>query len=174
MSVIILFWIFIGSQTISDWLFAGIKTEQTVNELLRLPEEKTVNSIFIGLPGRFRQAHLAEYATGPYNYFRFGLSPVAMDIKDAVHVSALDAESLNSELRVESSGENEYSIYATGETQYFQITGSREHTVNIEGVTITLDSLNSFRKPIKVKIVSNMKKANIYIYNDSQVKELTH
>jgi len=174
LSIIILFWTFIGIQNIKDWLYASIGSEQAVKELLKLPDEKIDNSVLIGLPGRFRQTHMAEYATGPYNYYRFGLNPVAVDIKDAVHVSALDAESLNSALRVESSGENEYNIYATGETQYFQITGSREHTLNIEGVTITLDSLNSFRKPTKMKIVSNIKKGNIYIYDDSQIKELTH
>ncbi len=173
MSVIIVLWIIIGNQTIKDWLYASNSTGKVVKELLKLPEEKIENSFFIGFPGRFRQAHMAEYVTGPYNYFRFGLNLVNVDIKDAVHVSALDDASLNSSLRVESSGENEYSIIATGETQYFQITGSREHTLSKDGVVITLDSLNSFRKPIRMKVTSNGKTSNIYICSNNRISKLT-
>jgi hypothetical protein len=116
---------------------------------------------------------MTEYATGPYNYFRFGAGPVRINVKDAVHVSALDTGSLSSELTVERSGENEYYVYATGATQYFQITGQRENSIGTNSFQITLDSLNSFGKPRRMKIINADKSNDIYLYNSQKIVKIS-
>lgn len=170
--VVIIYWLLIDYRLIENWRYASNKSEEAISALVNFPEDKFENAIFLGLPARINQAHMTEYSTGPYNYYRYGTVPVRSDIKDAVHVSALDAESLSSELKIERSGKNEYYVYANGATQYFQITGQRENTVTVSGVMITLDSLNNFHKPKRMKIETGNSTNDIFLYNTDQLVKL--
>ncbi len=173
LAVVIIYWLLIDYKLIRNWSYANIKSEEAISKLLNSPEETFENAVVLGLPGRIKQAHMTEYATGPYNYFRFGAGPVKINVKDAVHVSALDTGSLISELTVERSGENEYYVYSTGATQYFQITGQRENEIGTNSFQITLDSLNSFRKPRRLKIKTADKSIGIYLYNSQKLVKIS-
>lgn len=173
LAVVVIFWLLIDFQLIRNWNYASKKSEEVISELQNFPEEKFESSVILGLPGRMNQAHITEYATGPYNYFRFGTEPVKTDVKDAVHISALDTGSLSSELIVERSGKNEYYVYASGATQYFQITGQRGNSVSTNRFQITLDSLNSFRKPRRMRIVNADKSNEIYLYKSQKIIKIS-
>jgi len=173
LAVVIIYWLLIDYQLIRNWNYASMKSEEAISELLNFPEEKFENAFILGLPGRINQAHMTEYATGPYNYFRFGTGPVRIDAKDVIHVSALDTGSLSSELTVERTGENEYYVYATGATQYFQITGQRGNSVGTNRFQIILDSLNSFGKPMRMKILNADKSNEIYLYKSQKIIKIS-
>ena len=163
----------IDYQLIRNWNYASLKSNEAISELLNFPQEKFESAVILGLPGRMNQTHITEYVTGPYNYFRFGAGQVTINVKDAVHVSALDTGSLSSELTVERSGENEYYVYATGATQYFQITGQRENSISTNSFKITLDSLNSFDKPRRMRIINADKTNDIYLYNSQKFVKIS-
>lgn len=169
---LIMIWTFISYKVVSQWKEASDISRRTYGLLREIPAVEISNAVIIGLPGRLGQAHVLEYVTGTYNYLNPPTDGKIVSVSDAVHTSALDEVSLESEIKQRMISGNAVELSATGETQYFQITGSRQDSTTVNGVKIKLHGQNDFRKPTKITLEMAGTQTPVYLLNNGKLSRL--
>lgn len=171
--LLLLFWGKLSSNLILDWKYAYEKSVAAIRELTQLPLDNGQRNIILGLPSRFRQAYMLDYASGPYNIWKDNGYEMKDKIEDLVLTGSLDANSLNAELAISKVSENEYELAATGETQYFmRLDAAPMNKYKDRDIEIRFSEKNSFRKPTisRVKILSDS--VNVYVYSQDHFTRL--
>lgn len=169
---LIMLWILISFNVVSQWKDASDISRRSYAILGEIPADEISDAVILGLPGRLGQAHVSEYITGTYNYLNPPNDGKTLSISDAVHTSALDEVSLDSEIRQRVMSGNAIELSATGKTQYFQITGSRQDSITVNGVNIKLHGQNDFRKPTKVTLEISGTQTPVYLLNSGKLSRL--
>lgn len=152
----------LSNNLIEEWKFSYEKSISSIASLVDMNLDSTKRNVVLGLPSRFRQSYMLDYATGAYNYWKYGEFKLHEKINDLMMMGSLDAASLNFELGINKIIGNEFEIFTTGESQYFMlldVTGSKHKDREIE---VRLSEKNLFNKSTyaRVKIVSD----NIDVY----------
>ncbi len=170
--VLFLFYLLLNFNLIKDWQYAYQNSVVTIENLIDLNPDKSKKNIVLGLPSRFSQAHMLEYATGPYNFRKYGEFKLQEKIYDFIHTGSLDTSSLSSELLIKEIGDREYELETSGDSQYFLKLDGNISKYKDQDVIIKLSGKNSFRKFTKMylKIISD--KANVYLLNGKNFIQL--
>ncbi|MBX7043069.1 MAG: hypothetical protein K1X85_09210 [Ignavibacteria bacterium] len=170
--LLVLLWTLISYKIIGQWKDASEISKRSFALLRQIPADEISDAVIIGLPGRLGQSHISEYVTGTYNCLNPASDGSIVSISDAVHTSALDEASLYSEIRHRATDSNSVEIFAAGETQYFQITGSRQDTATVNGVKIRLEGQNDFMKPTRVILETSGTQTPVYLMNNGKLSKL--
>lgn len=169
--LIIAYWSFLSFNLVKDWNFAGQNSIKDIKELCKadLKFREGSKIFIIGLPSRYRQASMLDYASGPFNYWCGKGFTFENKITDFIHTGALDENSLNSELRISILSGKEFDITATGKTQYLlklDITGNEFKDKEAE---IIFSEFNSFGKPVKARVKFFSDDSEVYIFSEGKI-----
>lgn len=169
--LIIAYWSVLSFNLVKDWNFAGQISMKDIKELckadLKFREDSKI--FIIGLPSRYRQTSLLDYASGTYNYWCGKGFTFENKITDFIHTGALDENSLNSELKISILSGKEFDITATGKTQYLlklDITGNQFKDTEAE---IIFSEFNSFGKPVKARVKFFSDDSEVYIFSEGKI-----
>lgn len=170
--LIIIFWGKLGYNLILDWKYSYDKSVSSINSLIDYNIDTKKRNIVIGLPSRLRQTHILDYASGAYNYWKYGDFKVTDRIIDLVLIGALDLNSLNSELGIKKVSENEYEILTSGETMYFTQLDAFRSKYKDKDIEVRLSEKNLFRKPtyLGLRILSD--NVDIYVVSNDNITKL--
>lgn len=163
--LLFIIYLLISYNLIGEWNYSYQYSQRILSKIIEINPDKDKKNIILGLPARYGQTHLLEYATGPYNYRMYGEFNLHDKIYDLSHTGSLDTNSLSSELSVKKLSGNEFEIESTGKTQYFLKLDGNPAKYKDEDIIIKLSGKNSFRKftEMYVRILSD--KANVYLLN---------
>lgn len=150
---------------IQEWKFAYEKSVTAINKLVEKNLDPQRKNIVLGLPSRFKQSAMLDYARGAYNYWKFGKFKLVEPLYDLILVGSLDPASLNSALYVNELNDREFEVFVSGETQYFaQLDGGNKY--KDRDIDIRLLEKNAFRKPAYMRI--RLLSGNVDVYVDTQ------
>ena len=169
--IILAFWTFLSFNLIKDWNFAYRESLKDIEELCnaKIDFSSSQKTYVIGLPSRYRQSSMLDYASGPFNYWCRDGFKIENEIKDIIHTGALDENSLNSKIKVNILNGNEFDISVTGKTQYLLKLDSPESKFRDNETEIFFSEFNSFGKPTKAKIKFFTDDNEIFIFSNGKI-----
>ncbi|MEO8447452.1 MAG: hypothetical protein ABI528_08150, partial [bacterium] len=162
----------LSNSLILEWKYAYDKSVTSIKSLIDVNIDTQRRNIVIGLPSRFKQAHMLDYATGAYNYWKYGEFVLKDRIIDIVLTGGLDVNSLNSEIVVTELSPTEFELQTTGETEYFIQLDAFRSKYKDRDIELRLAEMNLFRKPtyLGMRILSD--KVDIYITTKDGFRKL--
>lgn len=150
---------------IQDWKYASRESSEVINNLIQVNMDFNKKNIILGLPARYRQAHLLENAFAAYNYRKYGEFKIHDEFYDIVYSGALDSLSLNSELKIKQLNSVESESETSGETQYYFIPGVNKNFFKSNDIEINLSGMNLFDKEIHLNVRKISDDTKIYYYS---------
>lgn len=155
--VILVFWLIWGYEVINDWKTAYSEGKGRIENVLKKDFTPNKKVLLIGNPARFQQCFMYDNIIFPYNYFKYHDFVIRDTISDVIRTVALDEKSLNSELKVIISGNKEYEISCSGETQFFYLSGDelqikRNNGLKNDLISVEFLNYNKFDKPTKIRL----------------------
>ncbi|MDZ4712984.1 MAG: hypothetical protein SGI89_11760 [bacterium] len=162
----------LSNSLILEWKYAYDVSVTSIKSLIDVNIDTQRRNIVIGLPSRFKQAHMLDYATGAYNYWKYGEFVLKDRIIDIVLVGGLDINSLNSEIVINELSPTEFELQTTGETGYFIQLDAFRSKYKDRDIELRLSEMNLFRKPtyLGMRILSD--KVDIYITTKDGFRKL--
>ncbi|HMS65146.1 MAG TPA: hypothetical protein PKD83_07830 [Ignavibacteria bacterium] len=164
-------WIMTSFNMIKDWEYA---TELTKKDISIMCEKKfdlsnNKKTYIIGLPSRYNQTFLLNYVSGPYNYVCNGEFRLTDNITDIIHTGALDKNSLNSDLKINTISRNEFEIETTGTTQYLLKLDLINTEFSDNDAEIKFSGMNSFGKPTKATVKFIQNNSDVYLFRNNKL-----
>lgn len=156
---------------VQEWKIAYDKATASINRLVEKNLDPSRKNVVLGLPSRYKQSVMLDYARGAYNYWKYGKFKLVDPLYDLILVGSLDYNSMNSELYVSELTDIESEVFISGETQYFtQLDGGSKY--KDRDIEIRLFDKNSFRKPtyMRVRVLSN--KVDVYVDTQNEIKKI--
>ncbi|MCY7362367.1 MAG: hypothetical protein LH629_09945 [Ignavibacteria bacterium] len=175
-SILLFCWTYQSYILINDWKYAydvSLKDSKQMCETnFNFEDGKT--KLIIGLPSRYKQTHMLDYATGHYTYYcekKFMLKNIVTDI---IHTGALDKNSIDAELKLNIISNSEFEIKSTGTTQFLLKLDLIEKNFRDKDLEIVFSEYNSFNKPTKanVKLLSDI--SDLYLLNNQKFTKLNY
>ncbi len=170
--LILLFWVKLSYNLILDYKYSYDKSVSSITSLIDYNIDTKRRNMVIGLPSRLRQTHMLDYATGPYNYWKYGEFKVIDRIIDIILVGALDANSLDAELGINKASDTEYEILTSGETAYFTQLDAFRSKYKDRDLEMRLSEKNLFRKPTYLGLRFLSDNVDVYIYSNGNITKL--
>ena len=171
-AVIILFFCLINYYNIQDWKYGYGILKESVSQLIKAELNDNEMNYIIGLPSRYKSVYLVDYATGPYNYFKYKKFIINdRSIVDFVHTGALDKNSLNSELMNSLNADGFLEINTSGKTQYLLKLDIVSDVFNDKNSQLKFYDYNAFGKPTKAAIKILKDSSNIYLFSGGILKK---
>lgn len=171
--IILVFWTYLSYNLIKEWNFAYHESLKDIEEFCKadINFSSSKKTYVIGLPSRYRQSSMLDYASGPFNYWcREGFT-IKNEITDIIHTGALDENSLNSKIKVIILNGNELEISVTGKTQYLlKLDSPKSEFIDIE-TEIIFSEFNSFGKPTKAKVKFISDGNEIFIFSNGKISK---
>lgn len=165
-AVIILFFCLINYNNIQDWKYGYGILKESISQLVKADFSNDEMNYIIGLPSRYNSVYLDDYATGPYNYFKYKKFIINdRNIVDFVHTGALDKNSLNSELMNKLNSDGLMEINVSGKTQYLLKLDIVSDVFNDENSELKFSDYNSFGKPLKANIKILKDSSKIFLFS---------
>ena len=169
--IILAFWTFLSFNLIKEWNYAYRESLKGIEELCKADIDfiSSKKAFVIGLPSRYRQSSMLDYASGPFNYWCLDGFKIENEITDIIHTGALDENSLNSKIKVNILNRNEFDISVTGKTQYLLKLDSPESEFRDNETEIFFSEFNSFGKPTKAIIKFFKDDNEIFIFSNGKI-----
>ncbi|MDQ3194653.1 MAG: hypothetical protein M3P82_06605 [Bacteroidota bacterium] len=172
--LVLLLWSKISFNLIQDWKLAYQKSLTNINSLIDANLDLSKRNIILGLPSRYRQATMLDYASGAYNYWKYGEFKMIDTIVDPVLTGALDAGSLNSEISIIKLSENEFELTTTGKTQNFIRLDAAGNKYKDKDITFRLSEKNMFKKPTILRLGITSDAADVYLISNDKLTKLNN
>jgi len=104
---------------IKDYEYSYEKLKSNINTISGNLNSQSKNTVILFLPSRFKQSYVLDNVTASYNYFKYNDFIIKDTIQGFVSYAALDVESLNSEITIQSIDDVSLIASCTGKTQFF-------------------------------------------------------
>jgi len=162
---------------IDGWKIANTEGKARIESLLKTDFSKDKKIFIIGNPARIQQCFMYDNVMFPYNYYKYNGFIIKDTLYDFIRTVALDEESLNSKLNINSTGKKEYEISCTGKTQFFFLDGEemqikKENGIKNDFMLVELLEYNNFGKPVKMKIKYFNDNIESYIFQGRNLVKL--
>jgi len=175
-SILLFCWTYQSFILINDWKYAydvSLKDSKQMCET-NFNFEDGNTKLIIGLPSRFKQTHMLDYATGHFTYYcekKFILKNIVTDI---IHTGALDKNSIDAELKLNIISDSEFEIKSTGTTQFLLKLDLIEKKFRDKDLEIVFSEYNSFNKPTKANVKLLSAKSDLYLLNNHKFTKLNY